>query len=125
LVAILSAVAAIYTVNIISKRDVYGDISLQEAKSLMDENKDMVILDVRTIPEFREGHLKNALNIPVQELADRVNELDKDDELLVYCRTGNRSSTAVEILQEAGFNKIFHMHDGISIWIQQGYPVVQ
>lgn len=124
-VAVLAVLAAIYTVNIVGDRNGYGDVSVQEAKVLIEEKKRLIILDVRTIPEYRDGHLENAINIPVQELDDRLDELNKNDELLVYCRTGNRSSTAVDILKEAGLKKIYHMHEGISVWIQQGYPVVQ
>jgi rhodanese-related sulfurtransferase len=124
-VAVLAALAAIYTVNIMRAPHDYGDISIQEARELIEEKNKLVLLDVRTIPEYNEGHLENAINIPVQELADRLDELNKNDEILVYCRTGNRSSTAVDILNNAGLTKIYHMHEGISIWIQQGYPVVQ
>ena len=103
----------------------YGDVSIQEASELMEEKSDLVVLDVRTIGEFDEGHIMGAINIPVEELAGRLDELSKDDELLVYCRTGNRSGSAVNILSDAGYTKIYHMHEGISVWIQQGHPVVQ
>jgi phage shock protein E len=125
IVAVLAVAAAIYTANILSDRDDYGDVSIQEARQLIEEKKKLIIVDVRTIPEYNEGHIENSINIPVQELADRLDELHKNDELLIYCRTGNRSSTAVNILSDAGFTKIYHMHEGISIWIQQGYPIVQ
>jgi rhodanese-related sulfurtransferase len=95
------------------------------ALELIDENPDLVIVDVRTVTEFDDGHIDGAINIPVDEIGDKLDELDKDDELLVYCRTGNRSGRAVGILKDAGYTRIYHMHEGISVWIQQGYPVVQ
>jgi rhodanese-related sulfurtransferase len=125
IVAVLSVAAAMYTANILRDRDDYGDVSIQEARQLIEEKKKLIIVDVRTIPEYNEGHIENAINIPVQELADRLDELNKNDELLIYCRTGNRSSTAVDILSDAEFTMIYHMHEGISVWIQQGYPIVQ
>jgi rhodanese-related sulfurtransferase len=125
IVALLSVIAAMYTANRIRDREDYGDVSVQEARQLIEKKKKLTIVDVRTISEYNEGHIENAINLPVQELSDRLDELNKNDELLIYCRTGNRSSTAVDILSNAGFNKIFHMHKGISIWIQQGYPIVQ
>jgi phage shock protein E len=128
-VAILAVVAGVYTPKIMnwgeSDEGNYGDVSIQEAIELMEQKSDLVILDVRTVGEFGDGHIKGAINVPVDELASRLDELSKDDELLVYCRTGNRSGSAVSILSDAGYTKIYHMHEGISVWIQQGHPVVQ
>jgi 3-mercaptopyruvate sulfurtransferase SseA len=75
----------------------YADVTVAEAKALIEEKPDMVILDVRTPSEFDDGHIEGAINIPVDYLAERLDELSKDDELLVYCRTGNRSARAVGI----------------------------
>lgn len=127
-VAIIAVVAGLYTPKLMNwdkDEGDYGDVSIQEAIALMDEKTDLVVLDVRTVAEYEESHIDGAINIPVGELADRLDELSKDDELLVYCRTGNRSGSAVSILSDAGYTKIYHMHEGISVWIQQGHPVVQ
>jgi len=103
----------------------YADVTVAEAKALIEGKPDMVILDVRTPSEFDDGHIEGAINIPVDYLAERLDELSKDDELLVYCRTGNRSARAVEILDDNGFTKIFHMDAGITGWLDAGYPVVE
>ena len=128
-VAILAVVAGVYTPKIMNwgneEEGNYGDVSIQEALELMEQKTDLVILDVRTVGEFDEGHIMDAINIPVGEIADRLDELSKEDDLLVYCRTGNRSGSAVSILSDAGYTKVYHMHEGISVWIQQGHPVVQ
>ena len=128
-VAILAVVAGVYTPKIMnwgeSDEGNYGDVSIQEAIELMEQKTDLVILDARTVGEFDDGHIEDSINIPVDELASRLDELSKDDELLVYCRTGNRSGSAVTILSDAGYTKIYHMNEGISVWIQQGHPVVQ
>jgi len=127
-VAVIAVVAALYTPKLMNWGNEdsgdYGDVSIQEANELIQQKTDLVILDVRTVAEFEDGHIEGAINIPVGELPDRLDELSKDDELLVYCRTGNRSGAAVSILTDAGYTKIYHMHEGISIWIQQGYSVV-
>ena len=102
----------------------YGDVTVEQAKQLIEEKSNLVILDVRTVSEYDDGHIEGALNIPVQEIEGRLDELSKNNEILVYCRTGNRSSTAVEIMQANGFTKIYHMHRGITAWIDAGYPVV-
>jgi rhodanese-related sulfurtransferase len=125
-VAVVAIAAGLYTPKLLnSDNDDYGDVSVMVALELIDENPDLVIVDVRTVAEFDDGHIDEAINIPVDEIVDRLDELDKDDELLVYCRTGNRSGRAVGILKDAGYTRIYHMHEGISVWIQQGYPVVQ
>ncbi|TFH14832.1 rhodanese-like domain-containing protein [Candidatus Bathyarchaeota archaeon] len=125
IVAILAVTAGIYTPKLLNMGNDYGDVTVQEAKKLIEDEPELVILDVRTDAEYNDGHIEGATNFPVEELANRLTELDKNSELLVYCRTGNRSSTAVSILEDAGFSKIYHMSEGISAWTQQGYPIVQ
>ena len=122
--AILAVVAAIYTPTLMNWGD-YGDVTVEEASDLIADKPDMVILDVRTQTEYDDGHIEGAILIPHTELADRLDELDKGDEILVYCRTGNRSTTAMEILGENGFTNVYHMNEGITTWISEGYPVVQ
>jgi rhodanese-related sulfurtransferase len=103
----------------------YGDVTVEEAKSLIESNSSLIILDVRTQEEYDSGHIEGSILIPVSELEDRLDELSKEEELLIYCRTGNRSTSSVNILKENGYTKIFHMKDGIVAWIQAGYPTVK
>ena len=103
----------------------YGDVTVELARELIQEKPSLVILDVRTDGEYRDGHIEGAVNIPVNELEGRLGELEKEDETLVYCRTGNRSGTAVGILKENGYEKIFHMDKGITAWTAAGYPTVK
>jgi phage shock protein E len=126
--AILAVVGAVYTpqlLNLDNDSGDYGDVTVAEASNLIGDKPGLVILDVRSQSEYDDDHIEGAILIPNTEIADRLDELDKGDELLVYCRTGNRSGQAIEILEEAGFTKIYHMNDGISTWISEGYPVVQ
>jgi len=125
-VALALAVVAsvLFAPSLLPRRDGYGDVTVQEARSLIEDKSDLVILDVRTASEYEDGHIEGAVNIPVQELSSRLDELSNEDELLVYCRTGNRSAQAVDILQDVGFTKIYHMDAGITGWIEAGYPVV-
>jgi phage shock protein E len=125
LIAFTAIGVVYYTQFYGAERVYYGDISVSEAKTLMEEKPYLVILDVRTVSEYEEGHVEEAINIPVQELDDRIDEISKNDELLVYCRTGNRSGQAVNILESSGFTKIFHMYEGITGWKNAGYPLVQ
>ncbi len=102
----------------------YGDITIEQAKLLIESKPSLIILDVRRQDEYDIGHIERAIIIPLDELEDRLDELSKNDELLVYCRTGNRSSSAVTILKANEFTKIFNMKDGITGWIQAGYPTL-
>ncbi len=76
-----------------------------------------VLLDVRTLAEFRHGHIAGALHIPVQELGKRWRELEgfREREIVVYCATGPRSVNAVNFLQKRGFNAV-NMHGGMKAW---------
>ncbi len=81
-----------------------------------------VLLDVRTAEEFDSGHIAGALNIPVDALQDRLSEVPQDTTVVIYCRSGNRSATAAQILAEAGYGDIRDM-GGIIAWTEQGYPI--
>ncbi|MDM0625881.1 rhodanese-like domain-containing protein [Clostridium perfringens] len=94
------------------------DISIDESKKLINDGEVTLILDVRNEDEFAEGHLKNAIQIPVKELKENLSDIAKfkDELVLVYCRSGKRSAEAVDILKENGFKNLVHMKDGISKW---------
>ena len=103
-------------------------MSPADVLSLAGKDSTVVLLDVRTPEEFNSetGHLAGALLIPVQELEDRVGELTKyhDRTIVVYCRTGHRSTSATGILQKHGF-KVMNMEGGITHWRAEHFPTVQ
>jgi rhodanese-related sulfurtransferase len=80
-------------------------------------------LDVRTLAEYKEFHIKGAYLIPLNELEDRLDELPKDKPILVYCRTGHRSAIASDILVKNGFSQVYNMKGGIYEWIKHGYEI--
>lgn len=86
----------------------YTSISASEAKALMDSESDYIILDVRTEKEFADGHIPDAILIPDYEIEERAeNELtDKNQLILVYCRSGRRSKTAAEKLAAMGYSNV-------------------
>jgi rhodanese-related sulfurtransferase len=90
-------------------------VTAKEAKKLIDENK-VTILDVRTQPEFDSGHIAGASVLPVQELASRLDELNKNTTYLLVCHSGNRSTQAQTILKDAGFKKTYNLIGGVSAW---------
>ena len=86
----------------------YEQITAEQAKTIMDTEKDYVIIDARTEEEFAEGHIENAILIPEYEIADRAEkELpDKEQLILVYCRSGRRSKIASEELVKLGYTNV-------------------
>ncbi|MBP7654354.1 rhodanese-like domain-containing protein [Candidatus Dependentiae bacterium] len=102
----------------------YKEVTASEAINIIN-NIEPVILDVRTKNEFENGHLKNSILIPVQEIQKRYNELEKykTSPIFIYCASGNRSTVASRILIENGYKIIYNLRYGISDWISKGYPI--
>ena len=101
----------------------YTNVTVLEAKVMIDSNPSLVILDVRNQSEYDSGHIRNAKLIPVFELEGRLSELNKSDEILVYCKLGGRSSTASQILVDNDFLYVYNMLGGVTAWADEGYPV--
>jgi rhodanese-related sulfurtransferase len=81
------------------------------------------MLDVRTQEEWDEFHAPNTTHIPLDELEARVNELPKDQEIVVICRSGNRSQQGRDILLENGFTAVTSVEGGLKEWSAAGYPI--
>ena len=90
------------------KVSTYEKITAEQAKTIMDTDKDYIIIDARTEEEFAEGHIENAILIPEYEIKDRApKELsDKEQLILVYCRSGRRSKIASEELVKLGYTNV-------------------
>lgn len=84
-----------------------------------------LILDVREPHEWRGGHIPGAHLIPLDDLPQRVNELDPNRELIVVCRSGNRSAYATLLLQQAGFTRVANLTGGMIAWARAGLPVTR
>ncbi len=82
------------------------------------------LLDVRTPAEFAGGHITGAANIAVETLQEHLGEIPRDQPIVLYCRSGNRSAQAAQLLAAAGFTDIYDL-GGIIAWQQAGLPVVQ
>ena len=90
------------------KASTYEQITAKQAKTIMDTETDYIIIDARTEEEFTEGHIENAILIPEYEIASRAEkELpDKEQLILVYCRSGRRSKIASEELVKLGYTNV-------------------
>ena len=86
----------------------YEQITAKQAKTIMDTEKDYIIIDARTEEEFAEGHIENAILIPEYEIKDRAQKelSDKEQLILVYCRSGRRSKIASEELVKLGYTNV-------------------
>ena len=90
------------------KGAVYVNITAEEAKQIMDSEEGYIILDVRTQEEYDQGHIPGAIVISHEEIPDKAEEVltDKNQLILVYCRSGRRSKIAAEALLELGYTNI-------------------
>ena len=95
----------------------YMNITAEEAKQIMDSEEGYIILDVRTQEEYDQGHIPGAVVISHEEIAEKAEEVltDKDQLILVYCRSGNRSKDASEKLVKLGYTNIVEF-GGINTW---------
>ena len=100
---------------------VVREISIDKAYQLYQDK--VAFLDVRTPAEWNAAHVPGSTLLPLEDLEDRAGELPGDLELVVYCRSGDRSAQAARILMEAGFSDVYSMDGGLNDWIAAGYEV--
>ena len=101
------------------------NVPAADSAKLLSERKDVVVLDVRTDAEFKEGHIAGAKNIDFldADFAKKVGELDKSKTYLVHCASGSRSTKSLEVFKKQNFTSILHMNDGFKAWVAAGKPV--
>ena len=88
------------------------------------DQKEWFFLDVREPSEWEEAHIPYATLIPLGELTARLSEIPKDTNIVVVCRSGNRSAVGRDLLLKSGFANVTSMAGGMSTWQAKGYPVV-
>jgi rhodanese-related sulfurtransferase len=93
----------------------YQDLTPEEALERY-RSGEVVVVDVRTLPEWIGGHIPGAVHIPLDDLTARVEELDPDAETLVVCQHGIRSAAAGQWLAQVGFENVFNVRYGMSAW---------
>ena len=105
----------------------YQDLNAKQFYEMIQKEKNVIILDVRTPQEYQEGHISNAINIPVQILGQQLDKLKnfKDKKILVYCRSGHRSAIASQILDRAGFKNVYNLKGGLFEWKASGLQLVK
>lgn len=103
------------------------DVDAAEADKLITGEPELVILDVRTPEEFKDGHLKNAVNIDFknENFETEIEKLDPDKTYLIHCRSGNRSGQSLPVFEKLNFTKLYHLTPGYNGWVEAGNEVVK
>lgn len=94
------------------------NISVEDAAKLLKEKKDIVVLDVRTPDEFKDGHIPGAKNLDFngKDFKGEVGKLDKSKTYLVHCAAGGRSARANKVMQDLKFKSVLHLNEGFNGW---------
>ena len=101
------------------------EVSPDEVQKAIMENNGTIVLDVRTVEEYGRGHLKSSINLPVDQLMEKVEKLlpDKSNTIYVYCLSGSRSEVATEAMSQMGYTKVFNMAGGVLVWRLKRFPM--
>lgn len=93
----------------------YKSINNEDAKKIIENKKDLLIIDVRRYSEYKAGKIPQAINIPVEELEWEIEELKEhiDKPILIYCKAGHKSALACEMLKEEGFTNLYNLGQGL------------
>jgi rhodanese-related sulfurtransferase len=102
-------------------------ITPEQLKQKIDNHENMILIDVRTQPEYTGelGHIKGTVLLPVQDITSWISNYDndKDKEIIMICRSGNRSGRATQYFLDNGFKDVYNMEGGMIGWNKAGYPV--
>lgn len=101
-------------------------ISVEELKDLMDKNDNICLIDVREQHEWDDGHIKNAIHVPLNDVLSKIESISKDldEPLYLQCRSGVRSQNAAAYLLQLGYKNVYSVDGGILSWQNCNYPIV-
>lgn len=109
-----------------TKTAVLETVSPIEASSIIEAGPaDLIVLDVRTPEEVAEGHLADAVNLDfyATDFENQLDALDKDAPYVLYCRSGNRSGSTIDLMKDLGFTDVHEVDGGILSWLEAGLPI--
>lgn len=101
-------------------------VNVIDGKKLIDEKlgtENFELIDVRSPQEYKQAHIKGAKLLPLEEINQWTDSLDKNKTYLLQCRTGGRSGIAQQMLAAKGFNNVINLMGGIVDWVEEGYDV--
>lgn len=100
------------------------NIDVHELAQMLDDDKNLVLIDVRTAGEMAAGVItETPVQMPLVTLPMRINDIPRNKKVVFYCRTGARSGQACMYLQQQGFDNVHNLYGGIVMWAQNGLPI--
>ena len=124
---VLITLIAVFSTITFAQGQQLKQVTSKEAANMLKSDKNLVVLDVRTAEEFKDGHIKGALNIDIRQpdAFVKIDKLNRNSKYIVHCRTNHRSQVAVDHMLQSGFKNIIQIKDGFNGWSQNGLPVVK
>ena len=121
------ALVLLLSFTVVAQAQKIVQVTSTEASKLLTKDNKWIVLDVRTPDEFKDGHIKNAINIDINsdEAFQKIEKLNKNAKYIVHCRTNHRSGKAVAYMNTHGFKTIYQMSDGFSGWSSGNNAVVK
>ena len=118
-------VFAVFNNNGDRERADIKSVNANEFNDLLSSGNNLVVVDFRTPEEFSEGSIASAINIDFNSFSfkSKLEKLEKEKEYLIYCRNGNRSGQALEIMKNMGFKNVTNLSGGILSWTNSGYSL--
>ena len=102
-----------------------GNMTVEELNNKLDNSESIRLIDCREQGEWDEAHIEKAEFMPLSNFADEMSKLEnKEETLILQCRSGKRSLQACMMLQGEGFENLYNLEGGILAWIDSGYPTV-
>lgn len=120
--ALLVLVVLLIGSIVVDKLKQYEDVDVNGAVTLMDDNN-LIVLDVRGEKERKNGFIANDINIPFAQVKNKLNSLDNNKKVLVYCHTGSRSAHVASLLTRNDFTKVYSLKGGIQAWKKANLPI--
>jgi len=103
----------------------YQNLTFVTYRDTYFENADHTLVDVRSKMEFQQGHVPHAINIPLNELPNRLSEIESNQSVVVICASGNRSQSGADIIAKAGFQHVYNLQGGTMIWMMNNLPLAR
>jgi len=121
--------SGIHSVAATETRDQFGyqHVNAAEAVQILAQNPEIIILDIRTPEEFKNGHIEGSVNINyyANNFKDLIATLDPKSQYLVHCKSGRRSGRALPTMRELDIRNVIHLDGGIDHWTASGYKIIR
>ena len=125
---LMIVLTAVMACNVTANMQPDRELSPHQFKSMLDrhrDNPDVVLLDIRTPGEFRQGHIHGARLVDYYDrvFMATIGSLDRQKTYLIYCRSGNRTGKSLKLFDRLGFTQVYHLKSGLVGWLREKYPL--